>query len=57
MGQNLKENVLWGNIAWSEIGKQHIHAKKVYRWFVFINRWFVPIHLLLKARVELVQAG
>ena len=30
-GQHLKETVLRGNIAWSEMGKQSIQAKKVYR--------------------------
>ena len=27
---HLNETVLWGNITWSEIGKQNIQAKKVY---------------------------
>ena len=28
--RHLNETVLWGNITWSEIGKQNIQAKKVY---------------------------
>ena len=28
--RNLKKTVLWGTITWSEMGKQNIHAKKVY---------------------------
>ena len=28
--RHLNETVLWGNITWPEIGKQNIHAKKVY---------------------------
>ena len=28
--RHLDETVLWGNITWSEIGKQNIQAKKVY---------------------------
>ena len=30
-GRHLKETVLRGNITWSEMGKQSIQAKKVYR--------------------------
>ena len=26
---HLKETVLWGNITWSEVGKQNIQAKEV----------------------------
>ena len=25
-GRHLKESVLWGNITWSEIEKQNVHA-------------------------------
>ena len=30
LGQHLKETVLWGDVMWSEMGKQNIQAKKVY---------------------------
>ena len=30
IARNLKETVFWGNITWSEMGKQKIQAKKAY---------------------------
>ena len=28
IGRHLKETILWGNITWSEMGKQNLEVKK-----------------------------
>ena len=28
IGRHLKETILWGNITWSEMGKQNLQVKK-----------------------------